>query len=161
MGFDQASVEKGAKSAELSDSGIAQAALLEDLTKISPKDQMAFLKSVSEQTKKDQNANPSLPTLELSDDGAGVKQVKPTDSEIASHTVENSVKNEVNDAVNKFEELAGGIVFGTPDAALKQVKPIEIPNYQGDKAPHDLLYTPSAAPAQIIRVHAAASKPAL
>ena len=122
MGFDQASVEKGAKSAEFSDSGIAQAALMEDLTKISPKDQMAYLKSVSEQTEKDQKANPSLPTLELTDDGAGVQQVKPTYSEIARHTVENTVNNAVNDTANKLGELAGRVVFGTPDAALQRAQ---------------------------------------
>ena len=122
MGFDQASVEKGAKSAEFSDSGIAQAALMEDLTKISPKDQMAYLKSVSEQTEKDQKANPSLPTLELTDDGAGVKQVQPTYSEIARHTVENTVKNAANDTVNKFEEFAGRFVVGTPDDGMQRAQ---------------------------------------
>ena len=115
MGFDQAAIEKGARDAELPDSGKAEAELRKDLNRLSPGEQLDFLKSVAKQTEKDHNADQSLPTLELTGDGAGFKQVKPT----------------------------------------------EIPNYHGENVRHDLLYRPSAAPAQIIRVHAEACKPAL
>ena len=107
MGFDQASIEKGAKDAELLDSGKAEAALLEDLNKVSPSEQLNFLKSVSEQTKKDQGANSALPTLELTDDGASVKQVQPSGEQ---------------SLVNNIEQFLGNLVFHNPDTAMQKAQ---------------------------------------